>query len=95
MQFELTILGITMDTLNKKQSSNQKSHVADAASDLLIEGKKLANELYRDGLNKVDEAEDNLKKHSDELLKKVQENPLTSILIAGGIGFLLSKILKR
>ena len=40
-------------------------------------------------------AEDSVKKYSDDLLKKVQENPLTSVLIAGGIGFLLSKILNK
>jgi ElaB/YqjD/DUF883 family membrane-anchored ribosome-binding protein len=84
-----------MDNLNKKHSDNQKSHVVDAASELLNEGKKLAHELYEEGINKVGDAEDHVKKYSDELLKKVQENPLSSVLIAGGIGFLLSKLLKK
>lgn len=80
-----------MDTPNR----SQKSHVSDAASDLLKEGKKWANEVREEGRHKVSQAEDNLKECSDQLLKKVQENPLTSVLIAGGIGFLLSKILKK
>ncbi len=84
-----------MDNLNKRPNASQKSHVADAASDLLNEGKKYAHELYEEGLSKVNEAEDSVKKYSDDLLKKVQENPLTSVLIAGGIGFLLSKLLKK
>jgi ElaB/YqjD/DUF883 family membrane-anchored ribosome-binding protein len=84
-----------MDNLNKKQGSNEKSHVSEAASELLNEGKKFANELYEQGLNKVGEAEDNVKQYSDELLKKVQQNPLSAILIAGGIGFLLSKLIKK
>lgn len=84
-----------MDNLNKRPNASQKAHVADAASELLNEGKKYAHELYEEGLNKVNEAEDSVKKYSDELLRKVQENPLTSVLIAGGIGFLLSKILKK
>lgn len=79
--------------INQSQRA-QKSHVGDAASELLNESKKFANEVYVDGLNKVSEAEDQMKEYSDILLKKVQENPLTSVLIAGGIGFLLSKILK-
>ena len=62
---------------------------------MLQEGKKWAHELHDEGLNKVNHVEDQVKEYSDQLLKKVQENPLTSILIAGGIGFLLSKILKR
>ena len=81
--------------MNKNDGRNTRSHVGEAANNLLEEGKKLANELYKDGLNKVSEAEDNVKEYSDELLKKVQENPLTSILIAGGIGFLLSTLLKK
>ncbi len=80
-----------MDNLNKKQ----KAHVAEAAANLLHEGKKFANELYEEGLHKVNEAEDRVKKQSDQLLQKVQENPLTSILIAGGIGFLMAKLMRK
>lgn len=80
-----------MDNLNKKQ----KAHVAEAAANLLHEGKKFANELYEEGLHKVNEAEDRVKKQSDQLLQKVQENPLTSILIAGGVGFLLAKLMRK
>jgi ElaB/YqjD/DUF883 family membrane-anchored ribosome-binding protein len=84
-----------MDNLNKKPNASQKAHVADAASELLNEGKKYAHELYEEGLHKMGQAEDSVKNYSDELLKKVQEKPLTSVLIAGGIGFLLAKILKK
>ena len=80
-----------MNTANR----NQKSHVKTAASDLLDEGKKWANEVREEGMNIVNEAEENLKEYSDQVLKKVQENPLTSVLIAGGIGFLLWRILKK
>ena len=66
----------------------------EAASDLLNEGRKLADEYYDEGVNRVHEAEENVKEYTDNLLKKVQENPLKAVLIAGGIGFLLSKILK-
>jgi hypothetical protein len=63
-----------MNTTNR----NQKSHVKKAASDLLDEGKKWANEVREEGLNIVNETEENLKEYSDQVLKKVQENPLTS-----------------
>lgn len=79
----------------KSIKSNQRSHVRDAASDLLHEGKKWVNEVGEEGLNRVNDAEENIKKYSDHVLKKVQENPLASVLIAGGIGFILSKILKK
>lgn len=95
-----------MATINKDTAANQRSHVAEAATDLLNESKKYAGELYEEGINKVNslyeesidkahQAEDAIKLYSDELLKKVQQNPLASVLIAGGIGFLLSKLLKK
>ncbi len=80
-----------MDNSNR----SQKAHVAEAASELLNEGKKWAQERVDEGKHKMNEAEENLRECTDQLLKKVQENPLSSILIAGGIGFLLSKILRK
>lgn len=80
-----------MDNSNR----NQKSQVVEAASDLLHEGKKWVNEMRDEGMDKANQVEQELKECSDQLLKKVQENPLTSILIAGGVGFLLSKLLKK
>jgi ElaB/YqjD/DUF883 family membrane-anchored ribosome-binding protein len=74
---------------------SQKSHIAEAASDLLNEGKKWTNEICNEGMNKVNEVEESLKDSSDQLLKKIKANPLASVLIAGGVGFLLSKILSK
>lgn len=80
---------------NKSKAGNEKANVGNAAAELLKESKKLANELYEDGMSKVSDVEDNMKQYSDQLLKKVQENPLASVLVAGGIGFLLSKLLNK
>jgi len=81
---------------NRSDSTeNLKSHVADAAHDLLNEGKKLAGEIYETNAKKVAEAQENLKEYSDQLVDKVRENPVTSVLIAGGIGFLLSALLRN
>ena len=91
-----------MEAVNRKQSSikgdnsrNQKSQVSDAANELLNESKKLASELYEEGLHKFTEAEQQVKHYSDQLATKIQEKPLASILIAGGIGFLISKLLRK
>ncbi len=90
-----------MDTLSKKGATmergngHDRAHVAEAASELLNESMKLAHELYEDGLNKVGDAQGSAKEYSDELLQKVKENPLASVLIAGGIGFLLSSFFRK
>lgn len=92
-----------MEALNRKQTNmknetlrnSSKAHVGDAANELLNESKKLANELYEEGVSKLTEAEQQIKDYSEQLVNKIQEKPLTSLLIAGGIGFLLSKLLRK
>ena len=80
-----------MNTANR----NQKSHVRAAAIDLLDEGKKWTNEVREEAVNRVNKAEEHIKGYSDKTLKKVQKYPLASVLIAGGIGYLLARILKK
>lgn len=84
-----------MSEFNKKPTAAPKSHVSEAANTLLNEGKKFAQEIYEDGVSKVSEAEANVKEYSDQLVKKVQENPLSSLVIAAGVGFLLSKLFHK
>jgi ElaB/YqjD/DUF883 family membrane-anchored ribosome-binding protein len=88
-----------MDNLKSKAkqkiSNKSESHVADAANKLLQEGKKFAYELYEDNALKVNHAQENVKEYSEELKHKVQTNPLTAVLVAGGIGFLLAALLRK
>ncbi|MFT4059455.1 MAG: DUF883 C-terminal domain-containing protein [Legionella sp.] len=69
-----------MDTVKSKP----KAHITNTAEDLINEG-----------LKKAHQTEESIKECSDQLLRKVQENPLTSVLIAGAVGFLLAKILRK
>ncbi|AHE65601.1 DUF883 family protein [Legionella oakridgensis] len=86
-----------MDNVHKKHPSidSGKSQVGEAAGELLKESRKLAQEIYEEGLHKVEDAQKNIKEYSDELLEKVRKNPLASVLIAAGVGFLLSSILRK
>ena len=85
-----------MDKHNEHPSrhNSKKAEVSKAASHLLDEGKTYANELYEDGLKKVDAVQKEAKDYSDDLLDKVREQPLKAVLIAGGIGLLLSALLR-
>ena len=76
-------------------SNSKKSHVPEAANDLVNESVKLAHELYQEGLKKLDNATHDAKAYSDELLTQVREHPLKAILIAGGVGILLSALLRK
>lgn len=57
--------------------------------------KDRASEFYEEGRKTAHHAQDNLKIQRDNLVKHVQEKPLTSVLIAAGIGFILSSFLKK
>lgn len=39
--------------------------------------------------------EGSMEEYTEQLASKVKEYPLTSLLIAGGVGFVLSKIFKK
>ena len=75
--------------------NSKKAHVSEAATELLDETKKLANELYEEGLKKLELAQKEANSYSDELLEKVREHPLKAILIAGGVGLVLSALLRK
>ncbi len=80
----------------KRTATNgRKSHVSEAATELWHEGQKFASELYEEGLQRMNEAQKSIKIYSDEALETVQRKPLTSILVAAGVGFVLSAILRR
>ncbi|KTC90610.1 hypothetical protein OQJ18_00810 [Fluoribacter dumoffii] len=79
----------------EKQAHTPKEHLEAAASQFMSEGKKRVNQLYEEGVSKANEVEENVKEYSDQLLRKIQKNPLASVLIAGGLGFLLSKLMKK
>ncbi len=89
-----------MDNLNYTKgrvgdSEATKSRVKDSANDLVNEGKKYANELYEEGLAKVDDVETMVQEYSDKLVQKIHTNPLSSVLVAMGVGILLSSILRK
>lgn len=87
-----------MDVSKRTVTNNfdaKKAQVTEAATDLLDEGKKYAHELYEDGLEKAEQVKKEAQVYTDELLMRVREHPMKSILIAGGIGMLLSALLRK
>ncbi len=86
-----------MNTLHKvKVNLDSNIHqMGDAASELVGRGKKLAHDLYQEGIEQVDCAQQKAEDYTEELVGKVRDNPLKSILIAGGIGFLISLLFKE
>ncbi|KTC93866.1 MULTISPECIES: hypothetical protein [Legionella] len=61
---------------------------------VLEETKKLGTDIYNDGTETINELKDKFQEHSDKVVQNVKEKPFTSLLIAAGIGFILSRLLK-
>lgn len=78
----------------KRVVKSGKRMVVDGAR-LVHEGKKLVSNIYKDGNTMLHHASNDVKQYSDEMLQKVQKNPLTSILVATGVGIVLSVFLRR
>jgi ElaB/YqjD/DUF883 family membrane-anchored ribosome-binding protein len=57
--------------------------------------KETVADMYEEGKKKVGQAEDLLGEYSDSLIKAIKEKPLTSVLVATGIGYILSKMFKK
>lgn len=57
--------------------------------------KDTVSDMYEGGKQKVTEAEDFLCEYSDSLIKTIQEKPLTSVLMAAGVGIILSKMFNK
>lgn len=75
--------------------SSKTSNLSEAASDLLKDGKKVANGLYEQGKHRVTEMQESIQVYSNELAKHVHTRPITTILIAAGIGFILARLLRH
>ncbi|KTC78209.1 hypothetical protein Lbru_2501 [Legionella brunensis] len=82
-------------SFSSRPKSLRESHLGEATNDLIIDSKKMANELYVEGKNRIYEAQNNIKEYSNAIATKVHEKPLISLLVAGGIGFILSSLFRR
>lgn len=87
---------------NASQKKIRESHLGEATTELLNDSKKVANdskkvanELYVEGKNRVYEVQNNIKDYSNRIADRVHHRPFVSLLVAGGIGFILSALFRR
>ncbi len=88
-----------MDGQRKTRPSldGHKAHhakIAAQANHVLDEAKKLGSQIYGEGRERFDELQEGIKHRSDNIAHKVHERPLSSLLVAAGIGFVLARLLR-
>lgn len=82
-----------MGSINQNQYKGSSTK-SEGTQHIINDGKKLASDILEEGKNKWSHIESDLKEYSDQIAQKVNEKPIKSLLIAGGIGFILSRLLK-
>lgn len=95
----------TNSMLNKKVNEvyqEDKKKVVENYEDLKKKGEEVAHDiretashLYEEGKHQVENLKNYIDDYSDELIKMIKNKPLTSVLVAGGVGYLLAKLLKQ
>ena len=85
------------DLYNETQdkASSIYSDLKDKTECVSQQVKETVSDLYGEGKKKVGQAEDLLNEYSDSLIKTITKQPLTSVLVAAGIGYVMSKLLKK
>lgn len=74
------------------------NNLVKAQSDFDLEkehAKTSVGEFYKEGKNKVEKAQDTLQDYSDELINQLNDKPVSTLLIAGAIGYLLSALFRK
>jgi len=70
-------------------------HGKEQAENLYSQAKDTAHDLYSDSKKKIEHAQDALKGYSNDLVDLVKDKPLSSLLIASAVGYLIAALLKK
>ncbi len=79
----------------KNKVNEFSANAQEKAESITEQVKDSMSDMYEESKKQFNNMEEYVEEYADELLQKVKENPLTSLLIAGGIGFLISRLLKK
>lgn len=81
------------DVKNKSSELyNELKNKAEATAKQVTGG---VSDLYSEGKEHLHHLEHCIGKSSEEFIGTIKKNPISAVLIAGGIGFLLSHLLKK
>ncbi|KTD24538.1 MULTISPECIES: hypothetical protein [Legionella] len=81
--------------LSPNRHESHRAEIAEQADHVYHEAKKLGEQIYDEGKHRFDELHENVKGHTDKIAHKVHESPLSSLLMAAGIGFILARLFRR
>jgi ElaB/YqjD/DUF883 family membrane-anchored ribosome-binding protein len=87
--------GSTADPISRENQKRTRAAQKDKIEKHYEQIKNTASEYLEEAQSTFSAAQETLKEYTEELSEHVKENPLVSVLIAGGIGFILSTLLRK
>lgn len=88
-----------MEGFNQNKARNKTQTVyepsRDKASNSSFNNKNKGSELVEEGKQRLNNISSSVENYTDDMMKRVRAKPFISLLIASGIGFILSKFLSK
>ena len=78
----------------KDETLSTLDSIKDSAESAVHHAKESVTDAYYEGKKQVEKAFDVASEQGNHLMNLIKDKPISSILIAGGIGFLISQIIK-
>ncbi|KTD16544.1 DUF883 family protein [Legionella jordanis] len=85
----------TADPISSENQKRTRAAQQDEVTEHYEQLKDSAADILEDVRATLADAQESWKEYADELAENVKRNPLKSLLIAGGVGFILSSIFKK
>lgn len=79
----------------KNATSSVYENVKDNAESFTNQVHDTVADYYSEGKKKVEQAIDVTRHQKDYVMEQIKDKPLTSVLIAAGVGYLLSQFIKN
>lgn len=79
----------------KHTRNTKNTKLEDKAVDWLHKSKKQVTDLYEESMKTLHEMEKSAGEYSDEFSRAVRKYPVSSVLIAGGVGALFYLLVKQ
>lgn len=77
------------------KASKLKVDIKNKSESVSRQVKETAADMYDEGKRRVALAEDFIEQYSDTFIKAIKDKPISAVVIATGVGYILSRIFKK
>ncbi|MBA3536520.1 MAG: DUF883 domain-containing protein [Tatlockia sp.] len=79
----------------KEKASSTYNDIKNHAESMVHQVKEKTADLYEEGKHKVSDIQESAIDYADDFVQNIKDKPLTSVLIAAGVGYVMSLLLRK